>query len=109
MSNESARVHPGGFLASDDTRSCKSCTSPGGIISVGRRIPIVIGSFKACGGSEQFLAAGDPVISVDTKKKELIGEFQNAGSTDRRTAYEVNAHDFPTTPYARRFPTACTT
>ena len=35
---------------------------------------------------EQFLAAGDPVISVDTKKKELIGEFQNAGSTDRRTA-----------------------
>ena len=44
---------------------------------------------------EQFLAARDPVISVDTKKKELIGEFKNAGSTYRRTAYEVNAHDFP--------------
>ena len=24
-------------------------------------------------------AAGDPVISVDTKKKELVGEFKNAG------------------------------
>ncbi len=44
---------------------------------------------------EKFLAAGDPVLSVDTKKKELIGEFKNAGRTYRRTAYEVNAHDFP--------------
>ncbi len=26
-----------------------------------------------------FQAAGDPVISVDTKKKELIGDFKNAG------------------------------
>ena len=44
---------------------------------------------------ETFLAAGDPVLSVDTKKKELIGEFKNMGRTYRRTAYEVNAHDFP--------------
>ena len=44
---------------------------------------------------EKFLRARAPVISVDTKKKELLGEFQNAGQTDRRTAYEVNAHDFP--------------
>lgn len=26
-----------------------------------------------------FQAAGDPVISIDTKKKELIGDFKNAG------------------------------
>jgi hypothetical protein len=27
----------------------------------------------------QYQAAGDPVISVDTKKKELIGDFKNGG------------------------------
>lgn len=27
----------------------------------------------------QYQAAGDPVVSVDTKKKELIGDFKNAG------------------------------
>jgi hypothetical protein len=27
----------------------------------------------------QYQAAGDPAISVDTKKKELIGDFKNAG------------------------------
>src|ERR671923_2815756 len=41
--------------------------------------------------------AGDPVISVDTKKKELIGEFANAGR-DWRPKGEpaaVRTHDFP--------------
>ena len=41
-------------------------------------------------------AAGDPVISVDTKKKELIGNYKNAG-TDWRPEGEprrVNGHDF---------------
>jgi len=41
-----------------------------------------------------FRAAGYPVISVDTKKKELIGEFKNAGTAWCRTAPEVNVHDF---------------
>lgn len=31
-----------------------------------------------------FLQAGYPVISVDTKKKELIGNFKNEGRTWRR-------------------------
>ena len=44
---------------------------------------------------EAFQRAGDPVLSVDTKKKELVGEFKNDGRTWRRTAREVNAHDFP--------------
>jgi DDE family transposase len=41
-------------------------------------------------------AAGQPVISVDTKKKELIGNFKNGG-TDYRPKGEpvrVNVHDF---------------
>jgi len=41
-------------------------------------------------------AAGDPVISVDTKKKELIGNYKNSG-TDWRPEGEprrVNGHDF---------------
>ena len=41
-----------------------------------------------------FLRAGDPVLSVDTKKKELIGRFKNPGRTWRRTPHQVNVHDF---------------
>lgn len=41
-----------------------------------------------------FVAAGHPVISVDTKKKELIGNFKNQGRTWCREAEEVNVHDF---------------
>ena len=39
---------------------------------------------------------GQPVISVDTKKKELIGNFKNAGSDYRRKGEpsRVNVHDF---------------
>lgn len=43
---------------------------------------------------EQFMAAGDPIISVDTKKKELIGLFKNPGRTWSRKAKEVKDHDF---------------
>jgi Rhodopirellula transposase DDE domain len=41
-------------------------------------------------------AAGDPVISVDTKKKELIGRFRNGGSDHRPKGCPeaVNVHDF---------------
>jgi hypothetical protein len=41
-----------------------------------------------------FLAAGDPVISVDTKKKELIGEYANAGREWQPTGHPVavNGH-----------------
>ena len=43
-----------------------------------------------------FQAAGQPVISVDTKKKELIGAYKNAGSDYRPQGCpdEVNVHDF---------------
>jgi hypothetical protein len=42
-----------------------------------------------------FREEGLPILSVDTKKKELVGNFKNAGATWRREADEVNAHDFP--------------
>jgi hypothetical protein len=42
------------------------------------------------------LADGEPVISVDTKKKELVGDFKNAGQTWRPQGEpeEVRMHDF---------------
>lgn len=45
-----------------------------------------------------FLAAGEPVISVDTKKKELVGEYAQGGREWRPEGQpvEVNGHDFPT-------------
>jgi hypothetical protein len=43
---------------------------------------------------ERFAAKGDPIVSVDTKKKELIGQFKNAGTTWTREPVEVKDHDF---------------
>ena len=44
----------------------------------------------------EFQSAGAPVISVDTKKKELIGNFKHAGTDYRpqRSPRRVNVHDF---------------
>jgi hypothetical protein len=44
-----------------------------------------------------FLAAGDPVISVDAKKRELVGDFRNAGREWEPIGEptEVDVHDFP--------------
>jgi hypothetical protein len=44
---------------------------------------------------EDFRGTGDPRISVDAKKKELVGHFKNAGQAWRQEAEKVNAHDFP--------------
>jgi hypothetical protein len=46
--------------------------------------------------ASQHLAAGDPVISVDTKKKELVGRFKNGGSEWRPGGQPepVKVHDF---------------
>jgi len=44
-----------------------------------------------------FQAAGQPVISVDTKKKELVGDFKNGGRELRPKGQPepVRMHDFP--------------
>jgi len=51
-----------------------------------------------------FMAAGYPVISVDTKKKELIGDFRNAGRTWCQQATAVNVHDFRQDALGRAVP-----
>src|SRR5204862_5671902 len=43
-------------------------------------------------------------ISVDTKKKELIGNFKNAGQSGSREAEAVNVHDFPQDALGRAVP-----
>ena len=44
----------------------------------------------------EYQAAGDPVISVETKKQEWIGDFKNAGKEwpPKGTSEEVCVHDF---------------
>ena len=46
--------------------------------------------------TEMMIAAGDPVISVDAKKKELVGNYANKGAEYRRAGNPrlVNDHDF---------------
>lgn len=39
--------------------------------------------------------AGNPLISIDTKKKEKIGRFKNDGATWSQKGRPVNDHDFP--------------
>jgi DNA-binding phage protein len=52
------------------------------------------------------LKRGNPVISVDTKKKELIGPFENKGKEwhEKKKSEKVADHDFPTTDIPRAHP-----
>ena len=56
--------------------------------------------------AEQFLAAGEPVISVDTKKKELVGRFTQAGREwqPRGEPEEVSTYDFPSLAEGKAIP-----
>lgn len=53
----------------------------------------------------QFEKKGIPVLSIDAKKKELTGNFKNAGRSWEKEARGVNDHDYPSdasgkaTPY----------
>jgi Rhodopirellula transposase DDE domain len=42
----------------------------------------------------EYLEAGLPVVSIDTKKKELIGDFYREGPIETQATIEVNDHDF---------------
>jgi len=53
---------------------------------------------------QAFEDAGLPIISVDTKKKELIGNFKNTGRAWSRQAEAVNVHDFPQDSLGRAVP-----
>jgi hypothetical protein len=54
----------------------------------------------------QAMRAAQPVISVDTKKKELVGNYANRGTQWRRKgeAPQVNGHDFPDPTVPRAHP-----
>ena len=60
-----------------------------------------------------FFRTGQPVISVDAKKSELIGDFKNRGKRYCQKADEVNVYDFPgqakckATPYGILLNIAC--
>jgi DDE family transposase len=51
-----------------------------------------------------FAAAGLPQISVDTRKKELIGNFKNGGRIWSQAAEAVNVHDFRQDALGRAVP-----
>lgn len=53
---------------------------------------------------QTFQSAGWPIISVDTKKKELIGNFKNAGRAWGQEVEAVNVHDFPQDALLRAVP-----
>lgn len=44
---------------------------------------------------ESFTRREQPIISVDAKKRELVGLFKNQGHTWRRTPMDVGIYDFP--------------
>ena len=56
--------------------------------------------------AEEFLQRRQPVISVDTKKKELVGNFRNAGREwqPKGRPEEVLVHDFPDDATAKAIP-----
>ena len=51
-----------------------------------------------------FSVAKLPILSIDTKKKELVGNFKNAGQAWVREPTAVNVHDFPSDAVGRAVP-----
>lgn len=51
-----------------------------------------------------YLSRGWPVISVDTKKKELLGEFDRAGKAWSNTRLRSWDHDFPSSSWGKVIP-----
>jgi hypothetical protein len=62
------------------------------------QFPYIAAQTEAC------TAAGCPSISVDPKKKELMGDFKNAGQLRCQHPIEVNVHDFPGDAVGRAVP-----
>ncbi|EDY49941.1 Putative IS3 family ISVisp1-like transposase (plasmid) [Streptomyces clavuligerus] len=56
--------------------------------------------------AKEFQAVGNPVVSVDTKKKELVGNYKNAGLEWHRAGdpVRVRTHDFPDAELGKAIP-----
>lgn len=52
----------------------------------------------------EYQAAGDPAISIDTKKKELLGNFHRTGQTYTEQTVETFDHDFPSASAGKLIP-----
>jgi transposase len=68
------------------------------MLQVGESHPDRNAQFEFINGkAKEYIEAGEPVISVDTKKKESIGNFKNPGQEYRRNSEprKVLDHDFP--------------
>jgi hypothetical protein len=57
-----------------------------------------------CQLRKEFVKKGFPIISVDAKKKELIGDFKNNGSAYCRDPESVNVYDFPSDAIGKGVP-----
>jgi hypothetical protein len=53
---------------------------------------------------KEYEAAGDPVISIDTKKKEQLGNFHRPGLTYTQETVETFDHDFPSAGAGKAIP-----
>lgn len=53
---------------------------------------------------QEYLEAGQPVVSMDAKKKELLGNFYRDGKLYTREVIEVFDHDFPSAASGAVFP-----
>jgi len=55
---------------------------------------------------KEYFDRGAPVLSVDTKKKELVGEFRNNGRSWRRRGdpRKVNVYDYPSLSAGKAIP-----
>lgn len=51
-----------------------------------------------------YMAKGEPVISIDSKKKELIGNFSREGHTYTQTPVDALDHDFPSAGEGKLIP-----
>ena len=52
----------------------------------------------------RFQREGWPIVSIDCKKKELLGNFKNSGKTWRQDSLDVFDHDFPSWANGRAIP-----
>lgn len=71
----------------------------------GKRDPCRDQQFRLLGRRRRrFQRQGWPIISVDTKKKEMVGNFKNHGRSWRCEYRDVLDHDFPTLARGRAYP-----
>jgi hypothetical protein len=89
-------LHAEGFSTQGNSRAVE-----------GRRHPDRDAQFRYIGdAAKRFLAAADPVISIDTKKKELVGLYARKGGEWRPKGdpRRVRDHDFPDSAGGKAIP-----